>query len=196
MSTVAALAPTTPPPGPLGPPPNSEALYEVVNGQWVEKKVSVYSVLIAGLLYRRWAEYAESRGLGTAIHEGVFILDVPADLRRRPDAAFVSAQRWPLDRPIPETGDWEIVPDLAVEVTSPHDLFKDVLAKVDEYFHYGCREVWVINPERRRIHRYSSPTEVLILAETDELAGEPLLPGWRMPVADLFRRTAAPAPPT
>ena len=48
---------------------------------------------------------------------------------RRPDLAFVSAAKWPLDRLLPETGDWRIVPDLVVEVVSPNDVFQDVLSK-------------------------------------------------------------------
>jgi Uma2 family endonuclease len=54
--------------------------------------------------------------------------------------AFVSTERWPLERPIPEDGDWEVVPDLAVEVTSSHDLWDEVLAKMHEYFEKGVRQ--------------------------------------------------------
>ena len=82
--------------------------------------------------------------------EMLFVLDAEHNLRRRPDVAFVSTARWPLDRALPETGDWDVVPDLAVEVISPNDVFKDVLAKVREYFHYGVQVVWVIAPRNGR----------------------------------------------
>jgi Uma2 family endonuclease len=88
--------------------------------------------------------YVEDKGLGTSVTAMLFVLDAEHDLRRRPHVAFVSAARWPLDRALPGTGDWDVVPDLAVEVISPNDVFKDVLAKVCEYFHYGVQVVWVI----------------------------------------------------
>lgn len=90
----------------------------------------------------------------------LFILDVTRDLRRRPDVAFVSAERWPLSHTFPETGDWNVVPDLAVEVLSPPDVVKDVLAKLREYFHYGVQVVWVIAPEEQQVYAYTAPTRV------------------------------------
>src|SRR5437899_12541857 len=89
------------------------------------------------------------RLLGTVLIEGLFILDSEGDLRRRPDVAFVSAERWPLDRPIPEDGDWEVIPDLAIEVTSTYDLWDGVLAKMHEYFDKGVRQVWIVVQKRQ-----------------------------------------------
>jgi Uma2 family endonuclease len=120
------------------------------------------------------------------------VLDAEHNLRRRPDVAFVSTARWPLDRALPRTGDWDVVPDLAVEVISPNDVFKDVLAKVREYFHYGVQVVWVVAPEERQVYVYDSPTHVRILAGQDELTGGDLVPGFRLPLVHLFQHAAAP----
>ena len=121
----------------------------------------------------------------------LLILDAERDLRRRPDVAFVSAERWPLDHALPEEGDWQIVPDLAVEVTSPNDLLAEVLAKVDEYFHYGVRQVWLVVSPERQVYVYDSPTKVRILSESDKLSGGELIPGFELPLAALFRRQPA-----
>ena len=110
------------------------------------------------------------------------------DLRRRPDVAFVSTARWPLDRLIPEAGDWEVVPDLAVEVVSPTDTMEEVLAKMHEYFEKGVRQVWIVVPMRQQVHVFDSPTRSRILAAVDELDGGELLPGFRLPLARLFQR--------
>ena len=120
------------------------------------------------------------------------LVDAEHNLRRRPDVAFVSTARWPLDRALPETGDWEVVPDLAVEVISPNDVFKDVLAKVREYFHYGVQVVWVVAPEERQVYVYDSPTHVRILTGQDELTGGEVVPGFRLPLGQLFQHAAAP----
>ena len=45
-----------------------------------------------------------------------------------------------------ETRYW--APDLAVEVLSTYDVWKDVLTKTSEYFDAGVREVWVVDPRR------------------------------------------------
>ena len=129
-----------------------EPLYEIANGQRVAlPPMRTYATWLASRLHGRLWPYAEDKGLGTSVTEMLFVLDAEHNLRRRPDVAFVSMARWPLDRALPETGDWNVVPDLAVEVISPNDVFKDVLAKVREYFHYGVQVIWVIAPEERQV---------------------------------------------
>ncbi len=172
-----------------------EPLYEVVNGQKVElPPMSIYAAWIASRLQSRIGPFAETHGLGTVITEGLFILDRIKDLRRRPDVAFVSAEKWPLDRPIPETGDWELVPDLAVEVVSPNDIFQGVLAKMREYFRLGVKQVWIVLPVDREIYIYDSPRDLHILTADNELDGGVLLPGLRLSVASLFQRQPQTAP--
>jgi Uma2 family endonuclease len=170
-----------------------EPLYEIVNGQRVDlPPMSAYATWIAARLHGRLWPYAEDKGLGTSVPEMLFVLDAEHNLRRRPDVAFVSTARWPLDRALPETGDWEVVPDLAVEVISPNDVFKDVLAKVREYFHYGVQVVWAVAPEERQVYVYDSPTHVRILTGQDELTGGEVVPGFRLPLGQLFQHAAAP----
>src|SRR5207249_9139187 len=110
-----------------------EPLYEIVNGQKVElPPMSIYASLIAfqiGYILQAWSI---QRRLGTVVVEALFILDAARNIRRRPDVAFVSAEKWPIDKPVPESGDWELIPDLAIEVISPNDLFQDVIGKMQE----------------------------------------------------------------
>ena len=147
-----------------------EPLYEIVNGQRVElPPMSAYATWLASRLHGRLWPYAEDKGLGTSVTEMLFVLDAEHDLRRRPDVAFVSKARWPLDRALPMVGDWDVVPDLAVEVISPNGVFKDVLAKVREYFHYAVHVVWVIAPEEQQVYVYDAPTHVHILTDEFEL---------------------------
>jgi len=170
-----------------------EPLYEIVNGQRVDlPPMSAYATWLASHLHGRLGSYVEAKGLGTPVAAMLFVLDAEHDLCRRPDVAFVSTARWPLDRVLPMTGDWEVVPDLAVEVISPNDVFKDVLAKVREYFHYGAQVVWVIAPEERQVYVYDAPTHVRILTGQDEVTGGEVVPGFRLPLRQLFQHAAAP----
>jgi Uma2 family endonuclease len=171
---------------------NGEALYEVVNGQRVElPPMSIYAIWIASRLHVRLGSFAEEQACGTAVAEGLFILDPVHDIRRRPDVAFVSAATWSLDRPLPETGDWAIVPDLAVEVVSPNDGFEDVIAKVDEYFQCGVKNVWVILPTLSKVFVFELASSVRLLTVGDTLEGGALLPGFRLNLTELFKKPAA-----
>ena len=191
MHTIATLDPSAA----AVEPAKEEPLYEVVNGQKVElPPMSIYASWIASRMDRRLGSHAESHGLGTGVVEGLFILDPVRDVRRRPDVAFVSAEKWPLNRPIPESGDWELIPDLAVEVISPNDVFQDVLAKMREYFRLGVKQVWIVLPVDREIYVYDSPRDLCILTADNELDGGALLPGLRLQVGSLFQRRPQTAP--
>ena len=53
---------------------------------------------------------------------------------------------------------------------------------------YGSREVWVADPERVTITVYRLYQEPVTLTEDDTLEGGDLLPGFAVPVWQLFRR--------
>lgn len=172
----------------LTPSAAEEALYEVVNGKRVElPPMGIYASWITSLLQENMGPFARARRLGTVVTEALFILDPVRNLRRRPDVAFVSAQKWSPDRPMPEEGDWEVVPDLAVEVNSPNDLLDNVLQKIDEYFNFGVRQVWLVVPKKQIVIVFDSLTQARILSGGDELDGGTLLPGFRCPLASLFQ---------
>jgi Uma2 family endonuclease len=180
---------TQPPGGSLSPLDDFEALYEVVDGLRVElPPMSTYSNQIASRIDRRMAAVMAASAAGTVRMEDLFVLDAERGLRRRPDVAYVSRLRWPLDREVPEEGDWDVIPDLCVEVTSPHDLLDDVLGKVQEYFRHGVRQVWVVWPADRQVYVYRSPRDVEILTGEATLRADDILPGFEITLEELFSR--------
>lgn len=79
------------------------------------------------------------------------------------------------------------MPDLAVEVISPHDDASELEEKLVEYFHFGVRqEVWVLHPEQRRLYVHESLRQVSVLNEDDSISGGELFPGLSLPLAELF----------
>lgn len=176
-------------------PADEEPLYEIVDGQQVDlPPMSAYATWIASRLNHRLGPFVEAHGLGTVVAEMLFVLDAEQNLRRRPDVAFVSARRWPLNRALPEAGDWEVVPDVAIEVVSPSDEFSDVVSKVGEYFDHGVRRVWVIVPEQRQVYLYASPTRVTVLASGDTLSDDETFPDFSLPLTGIFTRETASPP--
>jgi Uma2 family endonuclease len=61
-----------------------------------------------------------------------------------------------------------------------------VAGKIEQYFHAGVRQVWVVYPVTSKVQVYDSPTRVKILQVGDELPGDPLIPGFRLSLSVLF----------
>lgn len=163
-------------------------LYEIIDGRRVgQSPMGILSVLLASQLMRHLGNYADALKLGRAVSEGLFHLPVPINRDRRPDVAFVSYERWPKSRPILWTNNaWDVVPNLGVEVVSPSDKADEVHTKIDEYFRAGVELVWVVYPPQSQIYVYQSPTQIRVLTVADVLDGGDVLPGFRLPLAELF----------
>jgi len=105
------------------------------------------------------------------------------DTVRAPDVAWVRTDRVPSG---PTPGFFQGSPDLAVEVLSPGDRAGEVLDKVQQWLDAGCRAVWLIDPQRRTVAVYDAGQHQVLRSDTDELIGGDLLPGFRLPLADIF----------
>ncbi len=137
---------------------------------------------IGALLWR----YVEKHNLGEVYAaETGFTIEEDPDTVRAPDAAFVSRDRIPPEGEPP--GFWHSAPDLVVEVVSPFDQIGDVQAKITEYLQAGVRLVWLVEPQTRTVTVYKSLDVVRILLQQDTLDGGEILPGFTLPLADLFR---------
>lgn len=169
------------------PPFPPDTLYEVVGEQVVETPpMSAYEYWLANVLADLLTLAVRERQLGRILVEMLFDLRPAVDRDRRPDVAFVSAERWPPDRPAPRTNAWAVIPDLAVEIVSASNTATEVLGKIEEYFTAGVRRVWAVYPDQRKVYDYDAPTAVRVLTPADVLDGGVILPGFRLPLADLF----------
>lgn len=129
-------------------------------------------------------DFVIKRKLGRVLNGevGIFTRRHP-DSVRGADIAFVSSERLG-SRPM--RGFLDVAPNLVVEIISPDDRWRNIREKLMEYFAIGVERVWLVDPERRLIQVYRSPTELAQLAETDTLTGEGVLEGFSLPVAELF----------
>ncbi len=101
-----------------------------------------------------------------------------------PDVAFVRRERIPASG-APATF-WNGAPDLAVEVVSPGDTRPQVASKVDTWLAAGARVVWVADPQDESVTVHQRDRAPRRLTAGDTLDGAPLLPGFRLCVADVF----------
>ena len=129
--------------------------------------------------------YVKANNLGrTRIAEPGFILERDPDTVRAPDVAFVRRER--LEALGRTARYWSEAPDLAIEVISPNDRYTEVEEKVAEWLAAGTRMVVVANPRSRTVRVHRSTTDVVTLTMGDVLDGGDVVPGWRMPVAEIF----------
>jgi Uma2 family endonuclease len=158
-------------------------LCELIDGTLVEKPVGWAEAIIAANLIAFLNSYVLSKGLG-AVSGADSTLRMASGRVRLPDVAFVSNERMPRTlQPIPT-----LAPDLAVEVLSESNTPAEIDQKLREYFQSGTRLVWVIDPQPRTVAVYHAPGEpTRVLPMSDSIEGEQVVPGFTLPVADLFR---------
>jgi Uma2 family endonuclease len=167
--------------------------YEVVDGVRVEREpMGAFETVLASWLCYVINRFAAGKKLGLAVNEVLFVLNAARNLHRRPDVAFVSYARWPTSIVAREPA-WNVVPDLAMEIVSPTNLAEEIDRKITDYFQAAVRLVWVFYPDSGRVYVYQSPTHVSILERTDILDGDEVLPGFRLPIAELYEAVTKPA---
>jgi Uma2 family endonuclease len=105
------------------------------------------------------------------------------DTVRGVDVAFISNERL---TQVQSSSYLDVAPELIVEIVSLGDTWTEITEKLEEYFAIGVKLIWVADPNRQRVHVYRSLTEVEILTVEDELTGGDVLPGFQVPVTELF----------
>ena len=166
--------------------PNDGFKYELVRGELRKMAPGSYEHgTVAGNIFASLHTHIRNNGLGkvTAAETG-FLLAKNPDHVRAPDAAFISRERDAAAMPV--IGYFPGPPDLAVEVISTNDRYTEVYEKVDEWLAAGAGMVVVVNPRNRTVTIRAAGTNPVILNEGDTLEGGGVVPGWQMPLADIF----------
>ena len=157
---------------------------ELVEGTLVEKGMGLRESLLAAYLSALLGPVVRGQNLGILSGpDGTY--ELIAGLVRLPDLAFVSWNRLP-GRRLPDEPVPNVVPDLAAEVLSASNTLGEMARKRSEYFKAGVRLVWEIDPRARTVRVYTSETIYTDLSATDTLDGGTVLPGFTLPLVDLF----------
>ncbi|MCI0489166.1 MAG: Uma2 family endonuclease [Nitrososphaera sp.] len=140
-----------------------------------------------GRIYSNLDQYERRTGAGYAYPDNVgFKANLPHRESFSPDAAFYTGQRTGmkfLNGP----------PVFAVEVRSENDYGpqaeKEIAEKRRDYFAAGTIVVWdvdLLNEDVIKVYRASEPDKPTIYRRGQEAEAEPAVPGWKMPVDDMF----------
>ena len=140
---------------------------------------------IVARLGSRLGAYAEAtqRGEVAVGDVGIYTRRDP-DTVRGADVIFISHERYSRRGSLTFLG---VAPELVVEVFSPEDRWSEVERKAEEYLSAGALCVWVADPRTRKVlvHRPGSEPETLEMG--DILRDEEILPGFALPLSELFR---------
>jgi len=159
-------------------------LCELIDGVLVEKTMGLRESCLAAVLIGLLRAFVAPRQLGIVTAPDGAMRLFPGQVRI-PDVAFVSGKRLPGGRmprePIPD-----LVPDLAIEVLSESNSKAEMARKRVDYFGSGVLAVWEVDPESRTVAVFDSPDRFTTLNVADTLEGAPVLPGFLLPIRDLF----------
>ena len=161
-----------------------DRLCELIDGVLVEKIMGAKESLLAMELGFHLKSYLANKSLGVVLGEAG-MLQLRPRLVRIPDVSFISWDQMPSGE-FPEEPVPSLFPDLAVEVLSRGNTAGEMTLKVSEYFAAGSQLVWIIDPESQTADVYTAPGECRHLKATQSLDGGDVLPGFKLPLKELF----------
>lgn len=163
-------------------PKNEDRLFELVNGEIIEKMPTQEHGMIALNIGAEIRAYLKTNPIGRV---GVEVRHRNPDDEhndRLPDISFIADTT----SPVVKEGAVQRLPDLAVEIKSPDDTYRKMRDTAAYYLANGVKLVWLIYSEKRLIEVYHADGEIEILNEDDVLDGGDVLPGFRLSLNTVF----------
>ncbi len=114
-----------------------------------------------------------------------FVLGLRRDRERMrgPDVSYILSER--IVGMVPDRL-FRGVPDLAVEIDLASGKNPGGRERVVDYLEAGVRRVWVIDPHSRKATVYRPDGNTRLVRAGEALEGEDVVPGFRLPLAELF----------
>jgi len=128
-------------------------------------------------------QYVKAHNLGVMYAaETGFKLESDPDTVMAPDVAFIRRDRVGTVSRSYRSG----APDLVVEVLSPGDRKTKVEEQTSRWLSLGASAVWLVSPQTRTVDVRFASGDRRLFAEEDELTGDPIVPGFRLRVSEIF----------
>jgi len=157
--------------------------YELDEGELIEMTRPAYKHnRVMGILFAELHNHFRQHPPGEAlVSENLYALS--ANTRRSPDVAVILGDR---HEELKNAKVIPIIPEIAAEVLSPSETPRMIHRKLKQYFAAGVKEVWLIDPDSREVEIWTGPTLPDRALTAGEALVSPLLPGFALPLADLF----------
>ncbi len=161
--------------------------YELVDGRLEPNRMGAYSCRIGNLIATALQSYcARVPGWVFGQDSGYRCFPDAPQRIRKPDASFIAFDRYSFEQCQSEPF-ITVVPDLVAEVISPRDIALKVERKIGQWLAVGVKVVWVVYPNERIVREHRLDGTVRQYRERDELAESGILPGFSLPIAELFQ---------
>lgn len=166
-------------------PDDRPGRYDLIDGEliWMPPPGEEHGDCIVNILIPV-GTFARPTELGRVYSDTGFVLGRDPDQVVSPDVAFIRTSR--LDPTRNRRGYFRVAPDFAVEIVSPSDYPLILERKVAKYLAANVPLLWVVYPDRRRVRVLAAGREPQEFGEGDVLDGGEVLPGFRLPVSDIF----------
>jgi len=162
-------------------PENKNRLFELINGEIVEKVASFKPSRLALRIGHLLSVFLDTHDMGYVTGaDGSYILAEGFEFM--PDVGYISKVRLPQEPQREVYGP----PDLAVEVKSPTDSKRELRRKAEDYLRFGTKMVWLVFPEEKRVEIYVPGQDVQEFGIDGILDGVDVLPGFTLPVRAIF----------
>ena len=162
------------------------ALCELVDGTLVEKAMGYFESRLGHVLSFFMETHLTDHPIGFVLGEAGPVKTVSGRVRM-PDVGFYRWDQFP-GGVLPPGGVIHVPVLLAVEILSPSNTAAEMELKRREYFASGTRLYWEVHPATRQVRVYHNADEFTLLGENDTLAGDPVMPGFRLPIRVWFDR--------
>lgn len=165
-----------------------EGRWELINGELVAMAAAGGEHgRVNGTIHSHLGSFALAGGLGYVYSsETGFVLAENPPTVRAPDLSFIRTERLPDETA--EVGFLRVSPDLVVEVISPTDRIAEVLIKVGQWLAFGVPMIWLVALKARTVTVYRPDREPRTLTVDQVLDGEEVVPGFTLPVREIFAR--------
>ena len=166
--------------------PSGPAKYELEDGRLVVMPLpgGIHGAVNANIVFQLKLQ-GDQRGYGKTLAETGVILRRSPDRVVGPDSCFIAAASLPLEYS-PE-GFLTAVPALIIEVRSKNDTTAELERKAGEYLAAGAQLVWILDPIRAAAVVYQAGHPPKLLALSEDLTAEGIIPGFRLNVGDVLR---------
>ena len=164
-------------------PENRDRRFELIHGEIIEVSPSELHGTIAARITIRIGIFVEEHDLGRLTVEPRHKMPDDDHNAVLPDVAFTSRER---ALPVVQQGAVPQMPDLAVEIKSPNDSNIALRDKAAYYLANGTRMVWLVYPDKQIVEIYQPDADIQMLTPNDTIDGGSVLPGFTLPVRDVF----------
>ncbi|MDX2161495.1 MAG: Uma2 family endonuclease [bacterium] len=161
-------------------PENADRRLELIDGEIIDDMPTPEHSYIVRALIKALERYLDVHPAAELLIEVRFRLETDDSFGVIPDLALIAQGRpFDLKAPVP------FMPDLAIEVQSPRQTKKILATKAAYYLANGVRLVWLLYPDEQIVEAISR-TDRQLLQVDKTLDGGEVLPGFSVPVRDIF----------